>query len=156
MNLRDVKAIIVGACGSFMLFVMVAPIIVLKNGPFNLSPPAVFLEVIGLNFKPLPWLFHFFYGMFWSWLFVRLFGEAGNLYRGVGFALLLWLVMMTVFSPVIGWGFFGQGNAYLLDPDSLFFLSEGWSYAGITLVLHLVYGVIIGTVNPLWNKVDTL
>ena len=155
-TLNDVKAIIIGASGSFFMFLILAPLIVLDKAPFNLPPPSAFLEVIGFNIHPFPWVVHFAYGIFCSILFARFCAGGGSLSKGVGLSLLLWLGMMVIYSPMIGWGFFGLGEAHLLSPEAPLYLAEGYSYAGIMLVLHLVYGATIGWLNPLWQQVDTL
>lgn len=155
-KMRDLKAAIIGASSAFMLFLMVAPMIVLKTGPFNLPPPAAFLHAIGLNIYPLPWITHFLYGILWSVVYVHLLKDKVNTLNGIGFAMVLWLVMMLVFSPIMGWGFFGLGEAHLLPPNDPMYLAEGYGYALITFSLHLVYGIMIGSLNALWGQVKTL
>ena len=156
LNMNDLKAVIVGFSASFMMFLILAPLIVLDLGPFNLPPPAAFLASIGWNIGILPWVVHFFYGILWSVVFVHFFGDEVSIGRGIGLAAVLWLLMMTVYSPLMGWGFFGFGEAHLLPVEDPLYLAQGWSYAGVTLLIHLVYGILIGWLNPLWEKVDTL
>ena len=50
--------------------------------------------------------------------------------NGLGFGVLLWLLMGVVFLPYLGWGFFGTAVAPAI--------------AVATLVLHLVYGGTLG------------
>lgn len=156
LKISDLKAALIGASASFMLFLIVAPMIVLDWGPFNLSPPAAFLAWLGVSIKPIAWMVHFLYGIIGSILFVRIIGTKPTILQGIGFGMAMWLIMMLIFSPLMGWGFFGFGDAHLLPVDHPLYLAQGYSYAVITFGLHLVYGIMIGSLNPLWNQVDTL
>lgn len=61
--------------------------------------------------------------------------------------------MMIVYSPIVGWGFFGFGGVgSTLPPDDPLYLAPGPQYLVATLVLHLIYGAIIGWLNPLWLR----
>jgi hypothetical protein len=145
------KAAIVGLLGSLIMFVlMMLAMNVLNVAPFNVPPSAAFLAKLGLNVGPLPLLAHFGYGVFWSVVFVWLFQERMTWVRGLGLAGALWLVMMLVYSPIIGWGPFGLGNASTLPADAPLHLDAGPAYAVSTLVLHAVYGLTIGVLNPRW------
>lgn len=53
-----------------------------------------------------------------------------TLWKGLGWGVLLWLVMQVVVLPLLGWGFFGVA----ITPR----------IAVATLVLHLVYGLTLG------------
>ena len=53
-----------------------------------------------------------------------------TLWKGLGWGVLLWLVMQVVVFPFLGWGFFGVA----ITPR----------IAVATLVLHLVYGGTLG------------
>jgi tetrahydromethanopterin S-methyltransferase subunit C len=56
--------------------------------------------------------------------------------------------MMLVLSPVIGWGIAGFGaEAQLLAEEHPLFLAPGPRYAMATLVLHMVYGAIVGSMD---------
>ncbi len=64
--------------------------------------------------------------------------------------------MMLVYSPIIGWGVFGFGGVGLrLPADDPLYLGSSVNYLGITLGLHLIYGTIIGTLNPAWIDFET-
>lgn len=52
--------------------------------------------------------------------------------------------MMLVYSPVIGWGFFGMGNARLLQPDHPLYLNSAFGYILLTFTVHVVYGLTLG------------
>ena len=53
-----------------------------------------------------------------------------TVWKGLGWGVLLWLVMQVVVLPLLGWGFFGVA----ITPQ----------IAVATLVLHLVYGLTLG------------
>lgn len=149
--MRWIKSATVGALGSLIMFlIMIWAIQVSGIAPFNMPPSAAFLEVLGLNVGPLALLTHFGYGAFWSMVLVYLFGTDTSTGKGIGLALGLWLFMMVVYSPIIGWGLFGFGDAGQLPADHPLYLEPGPKYLVATLVLHLVYGTVIGWLNPRW------
>lgn len=154
--MKWIKAAAVGALGSLVMFLlMMLGIHGTGIAPFNLPPSAAFLEQIGLNVGPLPLLVHFGYGATWSMVLVALYGSATNVRRGTLFAAGLWLFMMIVYSPIIGWGIFGFGGAgHALSPDNPLYLGSPIKYIVATLVLHLIYGSIIGGVNPAWIQFE--
>lgn len=81
------------------------------------------------------WVGHFaigsiLWGVLFAVLYSRLPGGQGWV-RGVVFGLMAWLAMMLLFLPVAGYGFFG--------------LAIGWPVAGLTLVLHVIYGAVLGS-----------
>ncbi len=53
-----------------------------------------------------------------------------TIWKGLGWGVLLWLIMQIAVFPVLGWGVFGAEITPLI--------------AVATLVLHLIYGVILG------------
>lgn len=75
-------------------------------------------------------LAHFFYGGLAGSILARLLKEQVNLWWGLGWGVLLWLGMELVFLPLLGWGLFGSA----ITPK----------IAVATLVLHLIYGTILG------------
>jgi len=86
--------------------------------PFNLPPSAAFLEKFGLNVGPLPLPAHFGYRA-WSMVLVALFGRHTSLEAGLTLATGLWLFMMLVYSPVIGWGVrIGRGRPFAFAGQS--------------------------------------
>lgn len=148
--MRWIKAAIVGLLGSLVMFViMYFGIHVSGMAPFNVPPSAAFLLSLGLPAQPLALLAHFGYGAFWSMVFVGMFGESMSIGKGLMLATGLWLLMMVVYSPIIGWGLFGMaGSRAGVAPDSPLYLSPGPKYAVMTAILHFVYGAIIGWLNP--------
>jgi len=154
--MRWIKAAVVGALGSLIMFGLIMfGIHGAGIAPFNLPPSAAFLETLGLNVGPLPLLVHFGYGATWSLVLVALYGRATDLGKGLGLATALWVVMMVAYSPLIGWGVFGFGGAgHQLSPADPLYLGSPVKYAVATFILHLIYGGIIGGLNPAWISVD--
>lgn len=155
--MKWIKAASVGLLGSLLMFiVMMVGINVTGIAPFNVPPSAAFLQALGINVGPLPLLVHFGYGAFWSMVLVAWAGRDTSVVRGLVLAFGLWLFMMVVYSPIIGWGFFGFGDASSLAADAPLYLEPGPKYAVMTLLLHVVYGLIIGWLNPAWLSDDEL
>ena len=90
----------------------------------------------GLQFPPdTGWIGHFVigavgWGVIYTWIRKLLPGPA--VVRGLIFGVLAWLVMMIVFMPVAGHGFFG--------------LSLGIAAPLATFAQHLVFGAVLGAV----------
>jgi len=154
--MKWLKAALIGAIGSLVMFAFLfVGIHVTGVAPFNIPPSAAFLQMLGLNIGPLPLLAHFGYGATWSALLVALYGSSVTTQRGIGLALALWGFMMLVYSPLIGWGVFGFGGAnHGLDPSHPLYLGSGMKYLVATLVLHLIYGGIIGWGNAAWTVAE--
>ena len=132
------------------MYVIIVAAIGSGLAPFNLPPSAAFLEYFGLNIGRLALLVHFGYGALWSLVLVGLFQEKTTVLKGNLLALVLWLVMMIGYGPSMGWGFFGAGSAAQLPSNHPLYLAPGPKYVIATLLLHLVYGTIIGWLNPAW------
>lgn len=143
--MKWLKAGLIGALGSLLMFILIQLGIGSDIAPFDVAPSAAFLEAIGFNVGPLPLIVHFGQGIFWSIVLVAVFGRGVDLVKGLGLAVILWLVMMVVYSPMIGWGFFGFGAS-----ETVASLGSPIKYVVATLVLHLVYGATIGWLNPVW------
>ncbi|MEF8816691.1 MAG: hypothetical protein V5A20_01135 [Salinibacter sp.] len=154
--MKWLKSILVGVLGSLVMFLlMVLGIHGTGIAPFNLPPSAAFLEQLGLNTGPLPLLAHFGYGATWSLVLVTLYGPRTTIRRGVYLTTGLWLFMMIVYSPLIGWGVFGVGGAgHDLAASDPLYLGSPVKYVVATLLLHLVYGAIIGGLNPAWIQFE--
>lgn len=147
--MKWLKAAGVGALGSLAMLPLILGGIGSGIAPFNVPPSAAFLTLLGLNIGPLPLLAHFGYGAFWGIVFVILFGREVSVGRGLLLATGLWLFMMLVYSPVIGWGVFGIGGAaHDLSLDAPRYLGSSMKYIVSTFVIHLVYGGVLGGVVP--------
>ena len=146
-----VKAAIVGAIGSLVMFVVMTPLIRAGIAPFNVPPSAAFLLAIGIANPPLALAVHFGYGALASIGLVALYRERTNLATGLAFAGVLWLILMIVYSPIIGWGVFGIGaSGTTLMPTDPLYLKAALPYAAATLGLHLVYGLVVGALDRMW------
>lgn len=146
--MKWLKAILIGLLGSLLMFIiMLIGINVTGIAPFNVPPSAAFLVSLDLYIGPLPLLVHFGYGAFWSAVLVGMYDNTVSFGKGIGLAFVLWLIMMVIYSPIIGWGFFGFGDAHQLAENSKLYLEAGPKYLVITLLLHLVYGATIGWGN---------
>ncbi|MFQ5929604.1 MAG: hypothetical protein ACE5MK_07885 [Acidobacteriota bacterium] len=155
--MKWVKAAVVGILGALVMFIFIAFAIQRDIAPFNIPPSAAMLTKLGINVGPLPLLVHLGDGAFWSMVLVFLLREHTNVWNSMGLGVALWLNMMIIYSPVLGWGFFGfGGSGSTLAPDHPLYLAPGPKYLIATLVLHVIYGAIIGWLNPLWIQFRTV
>jgi hypothetical protein len=153
--MKWIKATAVGLIAALVMFFLMISAIRLGISPFNVPPSAAMLTRIGINVGLLALFVHLGYGVFWSIALVYWFQEDTSIAKGIYVALGLWLIMMIVYSPIIGWGLFGFGNAGELSRSNALYLEPGPKYLVATLVLHLIYGWIIGWLNPLWINFKT-
>lgn len=104
----------------------------LKTGvsPFPKPPSLAFAETLLGRTLPMPagLLFHTAYVTFWSVAYVRFFPQR-NLKTALALAGFLWLVILAVFFPVVGWGFAGLHVSPKLIPASF--------------MPHLLFGVLL-------------
>lgn len=115
--------------------------------PFNVPPSAAFLYNIGVEGSGYALALHFCYGTLWSYVLVFTFEEDVSVAKALGLSVVLWIFMMVVYSPLIGGGMFGFGYAHLLEAGHPLYLESGFSYLTSTLLLHLIYGAVLGAVN---------
>lgn len=151
--MRYLKSGSAGILAALIMFaVMYLGIHVTGVAPFQVPPSQAFLiSVLGLTQDlagPLGLLAHFGYGAFWSIVLLALFWDRTSIGKGIGLSIGLWLIMMLVMSPMIGWGYFGFG-AKEMSRDVLA-LGSSTKYVLITLILHLIYGAVIGWANSRW------
>ncbi|WP_159587659.1 hypothetical protein [Chelativorans xinjiangense] len=98
--------------------------------PFPKPPSLAFAETVLRRTLPLPvgLLFHTVYVTFWSVIFVRHFSRR-DAWTALALAAVLWLVILVVFFPVMGWGFAGVSVSPRLIPASF--------------VPHLLFGLLL-------------
>ncbi len=144
------KAGIVGLIGSLVMFIMMQISLSTGMAPFNVPPSAAFMISIGLPAKPLALIVHFLYGAFWSVLLVAIYKQATSVGKGILFSLIPWLILMLVFSPIIGWGVFGMGDGNDVAKDSELYLGSSAMFFVASLVLHILFGAIIGWLDRAW------
>jgi len=97
------------------------PVALVKTflGPMP-KPALIFLGIIA----------HLVYGGVAGGILGQIFKERINLWIGLGWGVLLWLLMQVIFLPILGWGAFGSA----ITPK----------IAVATLILHLIYGGTLG------------
>lgn len=103
----------------------------------QLDLPKMIAGMMGQPDNPtLGWIVHFMIGVVGYGIAMTLFGakETGqsNVTRGIFIAIAGWLVMMVVLMPMAGAGLFGM-NMGIMAPV-------------MTLVLHLIFGAVLGGV----------
>jgi len=100
-------AIGVGVITSIAISIVM--IIATKTGvsPFPKPVGLAFVQLF-LPKAPLPLglLFHTLYVTFWSVIYITVFKKK-NFLNALWLALALWLVVLIIFFPILGWGFFG-------------------------------------------------
>lgn len=150
---KNFNIVLAGFLASLAMFLFIyLGIYITGFAPFNVPPSAAFLHNLGIEGKGYALLLHFCYGILWSYVFVFTFEEDVSVAKALILSIILWIFMMLVYSPLIGWGIFGAGYAHYLATDHPLYLSNGFTYAFITLVLHLVYGFILGYLNSRWLR----
>lgn len=150
--MRWIKATVVGALAALVMF------IILMFGihgsglaPFNQPPSAVFLEKLGIPPQPLALIVHFLYGMFWSIVLVALLGSRTNAWTGMGLGVFLWLILLAIYAPIMGWGFFGvAGPGHDLPADHPLYIGSSLKLIVVGLVIHLIYGGLVGWLDRVW------
>ncbi len=105
-------------------------------------PIPVALAAWALGAVPRPLLMgsglaaHFAYGGGAGALFAAVLGRRAGPFSGLAFGIVLWLGMGLFFLPLLHWGSFGR--------------DVGAHIGSATLLLHLVYGGVLGT--GLWLR----
>ena len=103
------KAIGVGIGTALLLSAVMVP--ALKSGISPLPQPLglAFAETLLGGPLPLPvgLLFHVVYVAAWSVIYVVLFRDALTFRNALLLGLFLWVLVLFVFFPIVGWGFLG-------------------------------------------------
>lgn len=84
----------------------------------------------------MAWGIHFMIGAIWGVLFAlsfRAIPGGGPVVKGIVFGMVAWLMMMVMVMPMAGAGFFG--------------MTMGMMAPVMTLMLHLVFGALMGLVH---------
>lgn len=142
MNLSDQlkttytkKGILYGLLGT--LFMSIIMLIGMGTGMSPIPEPipaAIAKGILGNVTKPLIMGFaiitHFGYGAFWGAVLFIWLKSRGTVWYGLGWGIMLWLIMELIVLPLLGWGVFGSA----ITPK----------IAVATLILHLIYGGTLG------------
>lgn len=98
----------------------------------------------GLSVMPVfAWILHFFIGtVAWGGLFALLYAKlpGGNVIKGITFGVGAWLLMMLTVEPLAGHGIFGLQTSPVIPVMSM--------------VLHIIYGAVLGFVYGKLSKVS--
>jgi hypothetical protein len=105
------KAFGVGIANGLLLSAVMVP--AFKSGISPLPKPVglAFAETVLGGPLPLPvgLVFHLAYVTFWSMAFVAFLRDSLTVRNALLLALALWIGILVVFFPIIGWGFLGLG-----------------------------------------------
>jgi len=130
------KRYLAGIGAGFIATLVLSVIMVLKASlgllP-NLNVPEMLAGMMGAS--PIAgWIAHFVIGtIFWGLLFVavpHVTRSRNFLIKGTAFGVVAWVAMMLIIMPMAGAGLFGLG----LGPAA----------PVMTLILHVVFGVVLG------------
>ena len=103
------KAIGIGVATALLLSAVMVPALRLGVSPLPQPLGLAFAETLLGRSLPLPvgLLFHVVYVAFWAVVYVALFRHALTIGNALALALFLWLLVLVVFFPLVGWGFLG-------------------------------------------------
>lgn len=127
-----------GSIGGFVAALVLAAIFKMFNatGTFDELDIVTLIDRVGSIGRGGAWADHFIVGvLLWGPIFAAFDATTDNRPRwqkGLMFGVIAWLVMMLIFMPVVGGGLFGW-RVGLVAPVGM-------------LVLHLIYGLVLGVV----------
>lgn len=121
----------------FVATVVLSALMLMKSS-MGLMPQlnviAMLAHMIGFGGPALGWLAHFLIGtVLWGVLFALLYSSLPGsepVVKGMVFGVGAWLLMMIIVMPMAGAGFFGL-NLGIMAPV-------------MTLILHLIWGAVLG------------
>lgn len=127
-----------GIIAGFAATVVLSMIMVAK-GMMGLMPELNVIAMLSSMMKTAPvigWVIHFMIGMI-AWgvgfaFFLNVLPGNSILGKGIGFGVAAWILMMLVIMPMAGAGLFG--------------LNMGMMAPAMTLMLHVIYGAVLGLV----------
>ncbi len=132
---RRKSGLIFGIIGTF--FMTLIMLIGMTTGISPIPEPipvAIAETILGTAAQPALMIFgmvaHFAYGAVAGYILFAIAKDTKPILQGLGWGLLLWLIMHLLFLPFIGWGFFAGAVNVKVIPA--------------TLILHLIYGGILG------------
>lgn len=115
------KAVGIGVLTAVLLSAIMLPAFMFGIAPMPQLPSLAFAETVLGRTLPLPvgLLFHVAYVTFWSVAYVVLFRNSLTFLNALWLGLALWVVVLAVFFPIVGWGFLGLGISPKLIPAAL-------------------------------------
>lgn len=124
------RAIGIGVLVSLITALVMLALTSAGLSPFPKPPSLAFAETVLGRTLPLPvgLLFHTVYVTFWSAIYVRYFPRR-DAWTALGLAAVLWIVILAVFFPIVGWGLAGLSVSPRLIPASF--------------VPHLLFGLLL-------------
>ncbi len=124
-------AVGIGILTGILLSVVMVPAFMLGIAPMPEPPSLAFAKILLGPGVPLPvgLLFHVAYVTGWAVAFVVLFRRSLTFLNALWLGLALWIVLLLVFFPIIGWGFLG--------------LAIGPKLIVASLMPHLLFSVIL-------------
>ena len=125
--------------GAGLAATMVLSMIMVAKGMMGLMPELNVIGMLSSMMKSAPivgWIVHFMIGMLaWGLGFVavtRYLPGKNDVAKGISFGIAAWVMMMLLVMPMAGAGFFG--------------LKLGPVAPMMTLMLHVIYGAVLGYV----------
>lgn len=133
-----------GIVAGFLATIVLSAIMLMKQAMGvmpQLNPIEMITHMAGASTPLVGWIGHFFigtilWGVIYAWLDPKLPGP--HWLRGAIFATGAWLIMMVVMMPTAGAGLFGM-QLGLMAPVA-------------TLMLHWIYGAVLGGVYGAWIR----
>ncbi len=115
------KALGIGVLTAVLLSAVMVPAFKFGIAPMPKPPSLAFAQVLLGPNVPLPvgLLVHVAYVTFWALVYVIVFRDHLTFLNALWLGLALWVVILLVFFPIIGWGFLGLGISPKLIPASL-------------------------------------
>ena len=114
------KAVGVGVATAVLLSMIMVPAFKAGISPLPKPLGLAFAETLFGSKLPLPvgLLFHVAWVTLFSVVYVALFRHTMTFVRALGLAAALWILVLLVFFPFVGWGFLGLAVSPLLIPAS--------------------------------------
>lgn len=136
------RAIGIGIAVSVLTAIVMVALLKAGVSPFPKPPSLAFAETLLGRTLPMPvgLLFHTAYVTFWSVVFVRFFPRK-NLLTALGLAVALWVVILVVFFPLVGWGVAGLAISPKLIVASA--------------VPHLLFGLLLWVLDRYFGQSGT-
>ena len=115
------KALGIGVITAVILSAIMLPAFKFGIAPMPTLPSLAFARMLLGPNVPLPvgLLFHVAYVTFWALAYVIVFRDRLTFLNALWLGLALWVVILVVFFPIVGWGFLGLGISPKMIPASL-------------------------------------